>query len=92
VRSRHPAGVDPEALPRAAGGDDVVGGPLYEIRVRGTLGPTTAAALAPLHPVTETVLRGPVADQEALHGFLERIRDLGLELVDVRRVGETPAD
>ena len=34
----------------------------------------------------ETVLRGPVQDQAALHGLLEQIESLGLELVEVRRV------
>jgi hypothetical protein len=32
-----------------------------------------------------TVLAGPVADQAALHGLLAKIRDLGLELLEVRR-------
>jgi hypothetical protein len=29
----------------------------------------------------ESVIRGPVADQAALHGLLANIRDLGLPLV-----------
>jgi hypothetical protein len=33
-----------------------------------------------------TVIRGPVADQSALHGLLQRVRDLGLPLVSVTRV------
>jgi hypothetical protein len=32
------------------------------------------------------VLVGPVADQAALHGLLAKIRDLGLELLEVRRL------
>ena len=35
----------------------------------------------------ETVLCGTPADQAALHGVLEQIQSLGLELVEVRRVG-----
>jgi hypothetical protein len=34
-----------------------------------------------------TVIHGPVADQAALHGLLSRVRDLGLPLISVTRVG-----
>jgi hypothetical protein len=34
-----------------------------------------------------TVISGPIADQTALHGVLQRVRDLGLPLVSVVRVG-----
>lgn len=37
-------------------------------------------------PDGTTTLIGPVADQAALHGLLERIRDLGLGLLSVNRV------
>ena len=33
-----------------------------------------------------TLLRGPVAAQAALYGLLDRMRDLGLTLVSVRRI------
>lgn len=33
-----------------------------------------------------TLIRGPVADQPALHGLLTKIRDLSLTLISVRRV------
>ena len=33
-----------------------------------------------------TVLRGPVVDQSALHGLLQRVRDAGLPLISVTRV------
>jgi hypothetical protein len=38
-----------------------------------------------------TVIRGPVADQAALHGLLQRIRDLGLPLVSVSRIDDQAA-
>ena len=38
-----------------------------------------------LEPV-ETVLHGPVRDQSELHGLLDRIQALGLELIEVRRL------
>lgn len=33
-----------------------------------------------------TVLRGPVADQAALHGLLAKLRDLGLPLIAVSTI------
>ena len=33
-----------------------------------------------------TVLTGPVADQAALYGLLDKLRDLGLTLVSVNRL------
>ena len=63
----------------------------YEFRVRGRLGEgvlaTFAGMDAEIEPV-ETILRGDVTDQAALHRILEQIRSLGLELVEVRRVGK----
>ena len=34
----------------------------------------------------ETVLHGPVRDQAELHGLIDRIQALGLELVEIRRL------
>jgi hypothetical protein len=34
-----------------------------------------------------TVLRGDVADQAALHGLLNTLRDLGLPLLSVTQIG-----
>lgn len=63
----------------------------YEIRVRGHLGPRWAAWFDGLTLIDEsdgtTALRGPVVDQAALHGVLQRVRDTGLPLVSV-----TPLD
>ena len=34
----------------------------------------------------ETVIHGPVADQAALHGVIDLVNALGLELIEVRRL------
>jgi hypothetical protein len=69
------------------------GGGSYEIRIKGRLSDSLLAAFeglrATVEPV-ETVLHGPVQDQAALYGLLDRIQSLGLELVEVRRLPETP--
>jgi hypothetical protein len=39
-----------------------------------------------------TILRGPVADQAALHGILARLRDLGMPLISIARVEKGAAD
>ena len=60
----------------------------YEIRVRGRVADDLAAALGlavEVEPV-ETVLRGTVSDQESLQGVLGRLQDIGLELVELRRL------
>ena len=61
----------------------------YEIRVRGRI---SSAALERLEGMqggpggVETVLHGAVRDQAELHGLLGRIKALGLELVELRRL------
>ena len=61
----------------------------YEIRVRGRVTPALLARFEGLQsqvePV-ETVLHGPLADQAALHGVIDLVRALGLELVEVRKI------
>jgi hypothetical protein len=61
----------------------------YEIRVKGRLSDSLSDAFgdftAAVKPA-ETVMRGEVRDQSELHGVLERIQSLGLELIEVRRV------
>ena len=60
----------------------------YEIRVKGHLDEGRMRWLegwkVTLDPNGETILRGPLMDQAALHGLLNRIRDLGLTLLLVR--------
>ena len=61
----------------------------YELRIKGRLGEallgTFAGFDAEVEPV-ETVLRGDIEDQAALHGVLERIHEAGLEIVEVRKL------
>lgn len=62
----------------------------YEIRVRGHLDETLTTSLPPqfeteLSPA-ETVLHGEGVDQSALHGVLDRLEQLGVELLEVRRL------
>ena len=55
----------------------------YEIRVRGYLSDMMLYAFPALHAEMrdgDTLLRGPLADQSALHGVLSQIEALGLEL------------
>ena len=67
----------------------------YEIRLQGRLGDRWAAWFEGLDLTTgddgTTVLRGEVADQAALHGLLQKVRDLGLPLVSVTRLGPLEA-
>ena len=61
----------------------------YEIRLRGHLGATMLRAFPALHAEIEdgdTLLRGPLQDQSALHGVLSQIEALGLELLELRRL------
>jgi len=59
----------------------------YEIRLKGHLGTRWAAWFDGLSLRHEndgtTVIHGPVADQAALHGLLQKVRDVGLPLVSV---------
>ena len=61
----------------------------YEIWVRGHLGETMRFAFPSLRAEqrgVDTVLTGVLPDQAALHGVLAAIEDLGLELLEVRRL------
>lgn len=69
--------------------EDRPGAGRYAIRLAGHLDAHWAAwfdGLAVSHEVEGTTLiSGPIADQAALHGLLQRVRDLGLTLVSVTR-------
>ena len=61
---------------------------LYEIKVRGHLGPHRLRAFEELTVTLEasgkTTIAARIADQAALYGLLVRIRDLGVPLLSVR--------
>jgi|1185.fasta_scaffold63896_2 hypothetical protein len=60
----------------------------YKIRVRGRFDDQSVARLADVTDkfgVSETVLCGHLDDQAELHGLLERLQDMGFELLAVRR-------
>jgi hypothetical protein len=69
----------------------------YRIRVQGHLGAQWADWFAGFtlswQEPGETVLVGQVVDQAALYGLLNALRDLGLPLLEVRRLepGAAPA-
>ncbi len=63
----------------------------YEIRIRGKVGDPLLTSFGDLNASikpAETVLRGVIVDQAALHGLLDRIQALGLELIEIRQVEE----
>jgi hypothetical protein len=71
----------------------------YEVRVKGHLDTRWASwfdGLTLTHGGDgTTIIHGLVTDQAALHGLLQKIRDLGLPLISVNHVGpdhpEAPA-
>ena len=64
-------------------------GSCYEIRVQGTLDRHWTAwfdGLQVSSDGSQTIICGPVADQAALHGLLNKMGGLGLVLISVRRL------
>jgi hypothetical protein len=63
----------------------------YEIRVGGVLPPEALLDFdrlsASVEPV-ETLVRGPIQDQAALHGLLARLEAFGVKVIEVRRLHE----
>lgn len=59
----------------------------YEVRIKGRLDKSWSCWLMDLtityHEGDEALLSGWLLDQAALHGLLERIRDLNLKLISV---------
>jgi len=72
---------------------EALGPARYEIRVAGVLDGRWAAWFSDLQISAEdgdTVIRGLLADQAALHGLLTKIRDLGLCLISVNLLDTGP--
>lgn len=65
----------------------------YDIRIRGHLDKHWSDEFGVPELVHEddgtTLLRGVTADQAALHGLLQRLRDLGVTLIAVTLVANT---
>ncbi len=68
--------------------------PFYEIRVEGELGDMWASWFEGLYLRKElqeesgcpvTVLYGPIPDQPALHAVLNKILDLNLKLISIKK-------
>jgi hypothetical protein len=80
--------------PSGAGSQKEVG--FYEIRLRGHLAPRWATRLEVLSLTNEddgtTTIRARTVDQAALHGLLDKIRDLGLTLISVAALDRTGPD
>jgi hypothetical protein len=68
----------------------------YEIRIQGRLEDRWTAWFDGMELVTDgdgsTLIRGEVVDQAALHGLIQKVRDLGLPLLSVthQQTGTTP--
>ena len=66
-----------------------MGAPTYEVRLEGDVPSSVLDQITDVHLAAHelrTVLTGDFEDQAALYGFLHRLRDLGLSVVEVRRV------
>ncbi|MBU8813957.1 hypothetical protein KL953_34405 [Mycolicibacterium goodii] len=60
---------------------------MYEICIRGRVTERLGSALEGMRlesGATETAFIGEIRDQSQLYGLLDRVRDLGLELVSVQ--------
>lgn len=64
--------------------------PIYQIRLKGHLGPQWAdwfdGLTITLEENGDTLLTGPIPDQAALHGLFKKVRNLGLPLLSVNPI------
>jgi hypothetical protein len=71
------------------GGSSDMAGNIYEIRVKGRVDSRWFQCYEGLdvtYQAGDTILSGPIRDQSALHGVLERVRDLNLVLISLKRL------
>ena len=69
-------------------------GQRYEIVVRGRLSKRYGAAFDGMTLVSrdgETIMTGAFLDQAQLYGLINRLRDLGIELISVKANGDERA-
>jgi hypothetical protein len=77
------------ARPSTGGGRAAMAAPTYEVRLEGEVPSSVLDQLTDVHLAgreLRTVLTGDFEDQAALYGFLHRLRDHGLSVVEVRRL------
>lgn len=61
----------------------------YEIRIKGRVSDSQLLAFEGMNVTVEpveTVVYGPLADQEAVHRLMAKLQSLGLEIVELRRL------
>ena len=92
--AHHISSYVPTVSERSTGKRSEVG--RYEIRLKGHLASRWAAWFDGLSLTNEsdgtTLIHGLLVDQAALHGLLEKVRDVGLPLVSVAQVDPDPTD
>jgi hypothetical protein len=72
-----------------------VGAANYEIRIKGRLRDSLLPAFEGLAVTTEpveTIVYGPIADQEAVNELLSKLQSRGLEVVEFRRLPGEDSD
>jgi hypothetical protein len=86
----HPATGDHGGMNRTRS-PDATGPTVYQIVVRGELSKRYRPAFEGMTLAAgngRTAITGPVVDQAQLHGLLDRVGDLGLELISVNPTPE----
>jgi hypothetical protein len=82
-------------LETAAPVGDPGSSPRYEIRVKGRIAACWSAWFDGLDVVASadgtTVISGPVVDQAALHGLLQKVRDVGIPLLSLTELPDRTA-